>query len=601
MGEEGTSSAKSNFDRDKAEKMVRKMASSAVNELLQRTELCDVVIKVEGDRFNAHKIILCSCSEYFCALFTGAWANPKKKSYIIPGVSPAMMRLIIDYAYTQNVDVTEDNVLELLAAADQFLVSGIVQRCCFFLEDQLCLSNCIGIWRLMHFYHLPRLTHKVFLFILQHFDEIIAVSQEILELSVQQLSAIIEHDHLNVRRESTVFETILHWISHQPDQRRGQIFELLSEVRLGLMTAIYLQDVVKENALIKDSAKCVSIIDAAVAKFMDLRCKSSKPDYSDRLSRPRLPSSILLVTGGKNARNAATGLDAYDARADCWVPIRAGEIRRNHHGAALLGGFMYVIGGRNRGIQLNTAMKFDLVNRTWHPVMPMNCCRDHVCVAVQNGCIYALGGFSDDLYHNSVERYTPETDQWTMVAPMHTKRSSASAATLRGKVYVCGGYNGTRSLTLAERYDPNTNQWTVIPNMRSSRRGLGIAAYKDLIYAIGGTSSGSIHLRTVETYNPDTDRWRNAPSMCCARSFFGLEVMEEQLIVVGGFGGTAAMLTVERYDDDVGMWLRASDMETPRSGQSCCVLHGLHGVMEDLFHCGSPTMPTVVEAAGGST
>lgn len=118
---------------------------------------------------------------------------------------------------------------------------------------------------------------------------------------------------------------------------------------------------------------------------------------------------------------------------------------------------------------------------------------------------------------------------------------------------------------------------------------------------MGGTNSRNTHLCTVEAYNPDTDRWRTAPSMCCARSFFGLEVMEEQLIVVGGFDGTAAMVTVERYYDEVGMWLRASDMETPRSGQSCCVLHGLRGMVEDLFSSGSPTSPTVEETEGGST
>lgn len=202
------------------------------------------------------------------------------------------------------------------------------------------------------------------------------------------------------------------------------------QVRLGLMTADYLQHNVKESALIKDSVKC----DAAVTKFIDLRCRSLKPDYSNRLSRPRLPSSILLVTGGRNGAIAVTGLDAYDVRADCWVPIRAGEMRRVHHGAALLDGFMYVIGGSDREINLNTVEKFDFVTRAWHPVMAMNHSRCHVCVAVQNGCIYAFGGFSGHSYYSSVERYSPEADQWTMVAPMRSKRCSASATTLNGKV-----------------------------------------------------------------------------------------------------------------------------------------------------------------------
>lgn len=108
------------------------------------------------------------------------------------------MAAIINFAYTHVVPVTEDNVVELLAAADQFLIPGISQMCCSFLEDQLCPMNCIGIWRLMDFYYLPELKHTAFLYILHHFREIACVSEELIDLSVQQLAAIIGDDRLKV-------------------------------------------------------------------------------------------------------------------------------------------------------------------------------------------------------------------------------------------------------------------------------------------------------------------------------------------------------------------------------------------------------------------
>ncbi|XP_054473568.1 kelch-like protein 10 [Anoplopoma fimbria] len=600
MDEQGTASTSSTPHRGEVERRLRDRASSALNELLQERKLCDVVIKVGDAAFDAHKIILCSCSSYFRTLFTGAWAISKKKTYNIPGVSPQMMRLIINYAYTHSVTLTEDNVLEVFAAADQFLVSGIVQTCCFFLEDQLCLTNCIGIWRLMHFYHCPELMRKVFFFILHRFEEIICVSEEILELSVQQLVAIIENDHLNVRREDTAFETVLRWIYHLPEQRQGLISELLPKVRLGLMTAHYLQHVVMNNALINDSLECIPIINAAVTKFMDFRNRSFKSVYSNLLSRPRLPSSILLITGGKNGTTASIGLEAYDARADCWVPVGTGEICRTHHGAAVLNGFVYLIGGSSHETNLNTVQKFDMVACTWHQVAPMNTRRCYLSVAVQNGCIYAIGGFNGHTYYSTVECYKPETDQWTMMAPMRARRCSAGATTLNGKVYICGGFNGNRSLSTAECYDPDTNQWTTIAPMRSYRSGHGVTAYKDRIYAIGGTNSGMTHLRSVEAYNPRTNTWTHAPSMSKPRSYFGIEVVDEQLFVVGGYQGTTTMLTVERYDEEAGLWFRASDIDMPRSGASCCVVHGLHDVVENLFPRGSLTFPTVDGAEEGS-
>lgn len=163
-------------------------------------------------------------------LFTGTWAAPEKEVYTIPGVSPLMMKLIINYAYTLSVPLIKDNVVDVLAAADQFIVPGMIQACSIFLEDQLCLMNCVGIWKLVDFYHCPELRRKVFHYILHHFEKIVGVSQEFLDLSEEQLTVVIENDHLNVKRENTVFEAVLRWINHLPEQRHRRISILLPKV-----------------------------------------------------------------------------------------------------------------------------------------------------------------------------------------------------------------------------------------------------------------------------------------------------------------------------------------------------------------------------------
>lgn len=209
------------------------------------------------------------------------------------------------------------------------------------------------------------------------------------------------------------------------------------------MTAQYLQYNVIDNAVVKDNIECISIINDAVTEFIGFRERGpSNYDYSNPLTRPRLPSAILLVSGGKDGSTPATILKAYDARADRWSRVSTEEICRAHHGAAVLNGFMYLIGGCSREAHLNTVQRFDLVTRTWHQVAPMNFCRCYVSVAVLNGCIYAMGGFNGQAYHKTVECYRHETDQWTMVAPMRAKRCGASATTLNGKV-------GEAEMTLA--------------------------------------------------------------------------------------------------------------------------------------------------------
>lgn len=141
-----------------------------------------------------------------------------------------MMHIIINYAYTHSVPLTEENVVHILAAADQFLVPGMVRACCLFLEERLCLRNCVGIWRLVSFYHCPELRDKAFFYILQHFEEIVDASEELLELSEEQLAALLGSDHLGVKGEATAFEALLRWINYLPDRRRESLSVLLPKV-----------------------------------------------------------------------------------------------------------------------------------------------------------------------------------------------------------------------------------------------------------------------------------------------------------------------------------------------------------------------------------
>lgn len=140
------------------------------------------------------------------------------------------MRLIIEFAHTGFVPVTQENVQELYIAADQFNVDGIVQVCSNFLEEQLSPQNCIGIWWFTDVYYNPRLKHKAYLFMLNHFKEVAATSEEFLLLSAQDLAKIVENDKLNVKQENEVFEAIERWIAYAPEERREDIFLLLSEV-----------------------------------------------------------------------------------------------------------------------------------------------------------------------------------------------------------------------------------------------------------------------------------------------------------------------------------------------------------------------------------
>ncbi|XP_061079579.1 kelch-like protein 10 [Conger conger] len=534
------------------------------NKLRQEGTFCDVVVLVNGVEFKAHKIILCACSSYFRTLFTGSW-NTGKEVYTIPGVSPDMMKLIIDYAYTQTVPIAKDNVEGLLTAADQFCIMGIVQACCDFLRTQLCPQNCIGIWRLMEVYFCPELRQRAYHFILRHFEEVGRTSEEFLGLSLAQLGHLLEQDLLDVTQEEVLFDLALRWIGHLPSERKSSVSVLLHKMRIGLMSTDFVLNSLKTNPLVKDSDECKLLI----------RHVMQQPRGTPW--RPRLPSAVLLAIGGWSGGNPTNAVESYDVRADYWVRVSQYENPRAYHGTVYLQGFIYCIGGRDSTDYFNGVRRFDPLARAWHEAAPMHCRRCFVSVAVLDGHVYAMGGFDGYVRLDSAERYAPEANQWSLLPPMNELRSDASATTLHGKVYICGGFDGDDCLLTAEYYSPQTNQWTMITPMNIRRSGVGVTAYAGEVFVVGGFD-GVNRLRSVDAYSPQTNSWRSVPEMLTARSNFAIEVMDNRLFVVGGFNGFTTTVNAECYDGSAAEWTTIQNMNFYRSALSCCTVPDLNNI-----------------------
>ncbi|KAM4591954.1 kelch-like protein 10 [Odontesthes bonariensis] len=536
-------------------------------ELLVEGTLCDTLIRVGDVDFKVHRIILCNCSPYFRDLFCSNPPPSKQQIYNISDVSPNVMSLILEYIYTRSAVVTEDNVLELLAAAHLFAIEGITQACCDLLQNNLCFENCINIWKLADRYKYPDLMKKSYLYILRHFEEVAGLSQEFLELSVEQLSDLIEKDELNVKEESTLFEAILRWISHAPDARGGYMDILLCKVRLPLMPIKYLVDTVSKDDLVRHSMPCLGMV---ISTMRTLR----ESNMERPLTLSRLPSEVLLAVGGFG-NNLPTGkIELYNVRTDRWVTVHKNEkVIPQFCGCVHLQGFVYCIGGCKNDAYLSSVQKFNIAARTWQEVGSMHVARCYVSVVVLNGYVYAMGGCNKYETFNSAERFKPDTNQWTLIAPMHNYRADAGATTLHGKVYICGGYIGDEALSSAECYNPEADQWTLITPMDMGRTAAGVIAYNDHIFVLGGYN-GIRHVCSVASYDPVSKYWRTMAPMFHCRSNFGTAVLEDQLYVVGGFQNDEAQLCskMERYDGKTDRWHNLRSLETPCGAISCCVV-----------------------------
>uniref|UniRef100_A0A4W4DQ53 BACK domain-containing protein n=1 Tax=Electrophorus electricus TaxID=8005 RepID=A0A4W4DQ53_ELEEL len=344
-------------------------------------------------------------------LFASDRSPPETFTYNITGVSPDIMWLLVDYAYIHSVLVNEDNVEELLVAANQFFFLGVVHTCCQFLEAQLDLENNIGFWKLANLYSCWDLRQEAYLFILHCFEEIVCASEEFLELSLTELFEIIEKDNLNVKHD-VVFEAILRWVTHAPQERAGHIAILL----MALMTADYFMNNIKTNAVLKDS--------------------------------------------GWRGGSPTNDIEAYDARADGWV-IQEEESPQAYHSAAYLNGFVYCVGGFDSIEYYNSVRKFNPVTRTWHQVSN--------CALLYMLCLWSMST-------NQWTMITPMHEQsWDASAKtMHGKVCTNTGTHIHTHIafslphtvqvvdnlmFVVGGLNGFTTTYNMECYDKTTEAW----------------------------------------------------------------------------------------------------------------------------------------------
>uniref|UniRef100_A0A3P8VPR9 Kelch like family member 10 n=1 Tax=Cynoglossus semilaevis TaxID=244447 RepID=A0A3P8VPR9_CYNSE len=508
------------------------------NEYRLQGKFCDALIKVENVEYKIHKVIISDCSPYFIPFFE-FHSSTDASTFDMFGLCPDTMRLIIEFAYTGSVSVTECNVEKLMLASDMLNIMSIVQVCSDFLGEQLSPENSIGIWKFSKVCSCPELQLRASHYIFHHFEEVFSC-EEFLHLTMQELNEILGRDELSVKKEGTVFEAILHWVAHKPKERCKNLAMLFSKFRVALTSAQYIHSYVLTNEFVRSNAECIEMVSDAVKTIHQSKF-SDGTVLRDPLARPRLPGATLLAIGGCSDERCLGEIEAYNVCADLWVTLpNTLTTPRADHGTAFLNGYVYVVGGFDGEVYCISVSRLDLVKHTWQDVAPMYHCRGLVSVTVLNGFIYAMGGYDGYNQIRSAECYSPEIDEWKCIAPMCQWRSEAGSTTLDDKIYICGGFKGQTFLQTAECYNPNTNQWTMITPMIRRRCEHGVVAHAGCVYAVGG-NDGICCLNCTEVFNPQNNTWHMISSMKTPRSKFGLGVINGQIYAVGGRTGAAAL------------------------------------------------------------
>ena len=136
-----------------------------LNEMRWNKALVDVTLTGDSEEEEglkeifAHKLLLCGCSQYFNTLFGSHWdtgfearqAGATDKVHV-RGVTHESLKLLVDFMYKGEIQITEENAADILVAADLLLMERLKDAICKFMQTIICAANCVFISKLADIY-----------------------------------------------------------------------------------------------------------------------------------------------------------------------------------------------------------------------------------------------------------------------------------------------------------------------------------------------------------------------------------------------------------------------------------------------------------------
>ncbi|NXV89229.1 kelch-like protein 4 [Calonectris borealis] len=550
-----------------AEQTFRKMEN-----YLQQKQLCDVLLIVGDQKIPAHRLVLSAVSDYFAAMFTNDVREAKQEEIKMEGVDPDALNALVRYAYTGILELKEDTIESLLAAACLLQLSQVIEVCCNFLMKQLHPSNCLGIRSFGDAQGCTELLRVAHTYTMEHFTEVIK-NQEFLLLPANEIAKLLSSDDINVPDEEAIFQALMMWVRHDLQNRQRDLGMLLSYIRLPLLPPQLLADL-ENSPMFADDLECQKLLMEAMKYHLlpERRSMMQSPRTKPRKSTV----GALYAVGGMDATKGTTTIEKYDLRTNSWIQIGTMNGRRLQFGVAVIDNKLYIVGGRDGLKTSNIVECFNPITKVWTIMPPMSTHRHGLGVAMLEGPMYAVGGHDGWSYLNTVERWDPQARQWNYVASMSTPRSTVGVAALNSKLYAVGGRDGSSCLKSMECFDPHTNKWSICASMSKRRGGVGVATYNGFLYAVGGHDApASNHCSRlsdcVERYDPKTDAWTTVAPLSVPRDAVGICPLGDRLYAVGGYDGHTYLDTVESYDAQNNEWTEEVPVNIGRAG-ACVVV-----------------------------
>ena len=217
----------------------------------EQGEFIDVGLKVGEEVFSVHRIVLAASSDYFHAMFAHGMKESNQEVIELKdeSISAAALKIVLDSVYSGDLQVNDENIFEVLVAADHLQVTSVVQQCCDYLQTQFIdqlqfdVHTYCRVSAIADRHGLKDLQEATQTKMAYIYKEICESEEFLSHVDADQYTRLLSRDDLSAPSETFVFKSVMLWIKYKKEERMTFAAKVIGAVRLGLVD---IRDLIEE-------------------------------------------------------------------------------------------------------------------------------------------------------------------------------------------------------------------------------------------------------------------------------------------------------------------------------------------------------------------
>ena len=208
----------------------------------EQGEFIDVYLKVGEEVFSAHRIVLAASSDYFHAMFAHGMKESNQEVIELKdeSISAAALKIVLDSIYSGDLQVSDENVFDVLVAADHLQVTSVVQQCCDYLQTQFVqvrfdVQTYCQVCTIANRHGLIGLQESAQRKMASMYKDVCENEEFLSHVDTDQYTRLLSRDDLSAPSETFVFKSVMQWIKYKKEERMTVAAEVIGAVRLGLV------------------------------------------------------------------------------------------------------------------------------------------------------------------------------------------------------------------------------------------------------------------------------------------------------------------------------------------------------------------------------